>query len=718
MRRIVGTLLLLFCTCLGAVQAANLTIPATHPRLWYGNAARLAQARQYFATNPFTPAGDDRLVELALRSLLTNTPADCNEPATALRGFNIAIPPSNQRGGFRDDIRQQGEQWLSIYDWCHASFTPQERQTLVDRWNAYMAFELTDNLGNAGQEANNYWAGRTANLLTWGIISYGENPRAQEFINAALDTRLGGQFAGWYNNFGRGGVFPEGGDYGIVSLSYPLLPFVSAADFGYDAFATTPYFNEAIYALIYGSTPGPVTIGVTPPGTNPPPYQPRVSFFPFNDDENFYNYGTINAREYVGDFVSLFALRNPGSGNARHAAAWRALSAPGRRWMFAALAPQGNPLDLAELPLDYYAPGSGVMAMRTGHDANAMSVHLQLGTPGGTGHRHWDAGNFQIVRKGRWLTRESVGYSDRIVEFGQPSGSNVTTDIGEAPGHNTLLFEGANTAIWIGSGPQPVPPGGLPDRDQPRGLPRVARLHSDDDFSFVAVDYSDAYRNGRDTRADWPYADKVWREFIFVRPLQALVILDRMQASSDSQRPFYLSNSWLWDGPHVAAAQVRRTFLMHFEAQPVVQGGRVTAPAGTATTELVTLVPAAPTYRVVNEDVRGDELFGQYRLELDSVGSPASYFLNVVTGHDAGEAPLQASVSGNGQVWVVTLSHPQRGTARIMLRPGVTSHGGSVSYGGRTTLLCGAVQGSRVTADGPQWDAPCPGDDLFYDGLE
>jgi hypothetical protein len=39
------------CLWLGAVaplaHAVQLDIPAGHPRLWYGNAARLAQARTY-----------------------------------------------------------------------------------------------------------------------------------------------------------------------------------------------------------------------------------------------------------------------------------------------------------------------------------------------------------------------------------------------------------------------------------------------------------------------------------------------------------------------------------------------------------------------------------------------------------------------------------------------------------------------------------------------
>ena len=478
------------------VQAVTLNIPAAHPRLWFGDAARLQQARDYFATTPFTPAGGDIEYERALRGLLTSNNGDCGLAADYFLAWEASAGP----GGFRDDTRQQGEELLLMFDWCHASFSAAERATMVTRWNGYMDREMTDILGNQGDEANNYWSGRTRILLMWGITSFGENSRAQEFIDQALDTRMGVWFPAWYQNFGRGGVFPEGGDYGIVSLSYPLIPFVSAADYGYDAFAQTPYFSEAIYALIYGSTPGPSTISGLPTG--------GVSFFPFNDDEHFYEGGAINTRSYLGDFARYFGARAPTTGNARHMRAWLAMSNAGRRWLFDALGGSGVVNDLTTLPLDYYAPGAGVFDMRTSHDANATQVHLQLNTPGGTAHRHLDAGSFQMWRKGRWLTRESTGYSDRLVAYGQPSGSAITIDSGEAPAQNTLLFEGATTGLWIGSGPQPIPAQGNPDTDQPRRLPQVERLQHEAQFAYVATDYSEAYRNGLDTRADWPYADK------------------------------------------------------------------------------------------------------------------------------------------------------------------------------------------------------------------
>jgi len=679
--------------------AAQLQIPASHPRLFYANSARLTQTQSWLTGHPLNPVGTSStaMMERALRGLLTGSNSDCDQAVAYLVGWEA----SAQGSGVRDALRQQGEDVLLIYDWCHHRLSPVQISTLVTRWNGYLDVEFADDFANHGAEANNYWWGRTRNSLLWGIASFNDNARAQYFIDQALDVRMDQWFAGWYQDFGRGGVFAEGTDYGVTMLAYPLIAFASAADFGHDAFAQTPFFREAIYALIYGTTPGPTT---TTGGSSGVPM-----VIPFNDDEHFFEGGVINARDYLGDFAAFFGQRDPSSGNARHMRTWLASTNAGRRWMFDAIRSTAS-TGQADLPLDYFAPGAGVFDMRSAHDANAMQVHLQLNTPGGIEHRHYDGGSFQIWRKGRWLSRESVGYSDMLV--GLAGMGETTTE--SALAHNTLMFEGKTTGLWIGSGPRVIPPGQGRD-DNPDGLPEVTRLQHHPEFAYVAVDYSDAYRNTDGPRVDWPYADRVVREFIFLRSLQALVVLDRMRASSDSLLPFYQTGSWVIPGPHLAAEQVRRTFAMHFETLPVVAGPRVQAVNGNQTTELITLVPAAPTYRVINEDRPGDEQAGQYRLELDSIGTAESYFLQVIHGRDNGAAALAAVLTDNGSSWTLQLSAPGQ-SASLILNKGMSSSGGTIAInGGSAEPLRVNVQGISVTSERPVWEA---GDSFFVNGFE
>lgn len=682
-----------------AAIAAQLQIPTTHPRLFYANATRLAQTQAYLATHPLSPSGNDStaMMTRALRGLLTGSTSDCDAAVAFLATWEAAA----QGSGTRDALRQQGEDVLLIYDWCHARLSPTQVGSLVARWNGYLDAELADGFANLGSEANNYWWGRTRNCLLWGIASFNDNPRAQYFIDQALDQRMDVDFARWYRDFGRGGVFAEGTDYGVTMLAYPLIAFASAADFGHDPFAAAPFFRDAIYALVYGTTPGPTSTVGGSSGT--------ALVFPFSDDEHFFDGGVIGTRDYLGDFAAYVGQHDATTGNARHARTWLATTNAGRRWIFDAIRSSAS-VDATDLPLDYYAPGAGVFDLRSDAGPNAMAVHLQLGTPGGVEHRHLDGGSFQLWRKGRWMSRESVGYADQLVGW---NGVEVSTEAAIA--HNTLLFEGKSTGIWVGSGPIVIPQGA--DRgDDPDGLPEVVRLQHHADYAYVAVDYSHAYRNTNGRRVDWPYADRAMREFLFLRGLNALVVLDRMRASADSLLPFYQTGDWLTPGPHVPADQVRRTFAMHFETSPSVAGNHVQAVNTDQTTELITLVPPQPTYRIVNEDRPGDEQVGQFRLELDSVGSAESYFLQVIHGRDAGAPALAAQLTDAADRWTIQLTGPNAHSATITLIKGMASTGGSVAIdGGAAQPLRVDVQGITVTADGPVWDADGL---LFRNGFE
>jgi hypothetical protein len=687
-------------------DSANLTIPASHPRIWYGNAARLAQARTYFASVPFTPAGSDATelnMQRALRGLLNNSNADCDPAVAHLAAWRW----ETQGVGRRDALRQQGEGLLAIYDWCRNRLSPTQVSTLVSLWNGYMDAENADDFANDGSEANNYFWGRVRNNLMWGIASFGDNPRAQQFIDHALDVRYGQWFAGWYSDFGRGGNFAEGSDYGVVMLSYPLLPFASAADFGFDPWAASPFFREAIYAVLYGTTPGPsaVTGG----------FSGAPQLFPFCDDDSFRDGGVINNRQYLGDFARYMGTRNPTTGNARAARAWLSTTNAGRGWMFDALGGTGNVADIQSLPLDYWAPGAGVLDARSAHDANTTQVHVQINTPGGTEHRHLDAGSFQMWRKGRWITRESAGYSASIAGFG----GTGSVDTASPVAHNGLLFQGRSTARWIGTGPIVIPPG-VDRGDQPDGLPTVVRLQHHPEFNFLVADFSASYRNTNGRRVDWPYADRAVREFLFLRDLGALIVFDRTRGSSDSTLPFYFTTSWNERtdplAVHVQGAQVVRTFISHFETQPTIAGNRASATVGNQVSDLVSLAPAGATLRLINEDRPGSEAEGQYRIEIDSSGSLESYFLNVVHGRDSGAAALTATVTEAADRYTVQLAQSGVGSATVVLMKGMSSVGGSVALdGGAAIPLSSRVQGITVTDEGPVWQTL---DIQFEDGFE
>jgi hypothetical protein len=302
-------------------------------------------------------------------------------------------------------------------------------------------------------------------------------------------------------------------------------------------------------------------------------------------------------------------------------------------------------------------------------------LHAQLGRPTRAGHEHVDWGNFQLWRRGRWLTRETTGYGDDIESWkGGTTPDGPKTSSSNAIGHNTLLFEGM--------GPRTI--------GYRKGPPSVVRLQSTPDFVYAAVDLTDSYRCTRDARKERDeneFAGRVVRELVFLRAMETLVVFDRIEAS-DERKP---------------AAAVAKTFVLHTEPQPQPVSGGMVAVNGDQALRAWTLLPAAAKPRFVKE---GGPI-GQYRMEVDTKGEELSYFLHVLQARGAADPDLSATVQDGPDGATVTLALPGAGKARIVFDKGAESRGGKLGFAkaGEPSLapLRTDVQRFRVTDRGPAW---------------
>jgi hypothetical protein len=310
------------------------------------------------------------------------------------------------------------------------------------------------------------------------------------------------------------------------------------------------------------------------------------------------------------------------------------------------------PLSFSSLPLDFYASGPRYFYGRCAWGASATTFMLQLGDAAGDtiGHQHGDYGTFQIWRNGRFVSHESAGYSgDSTTDIAGYAGAG-TVDGALGIAHNTVLVGGADP------GPQYTGPDAV-----------VERLESKPGYSFAEVMLV-------------PPATQmqVWRrEFVFVRDLETLVVLDRLQTAS---------------------ASATKTFLNHCETNPVVSGNNsAVCTVGSQALTMTTLVPAQRTYRVVDE---GAHTYSQYRIEVDTTpGTSQSYILNVLQAHDAAGASLSPIVAEDAGSYTVTLD----ASHSIVFNKGMTSAGGSIKIGAVTTPLRADVQTMTVDGSGPSW---------------
>jgi hypothetical protein len=159
------------------------------------------------------------------------------------------------------------------------------------------------------------------------------------------------------------------------------------------------------------------------------------------------------------------------------------------------------------------------------------------------------------------------------------------------------------------------------------------------------------------------------RDFLYVRPLDTLVALDRVESTSNM----------------TAATGVTKTFLLHFPNNPTLGANTALATKGNQALRLFTLVPAgqlAPSYVLVKEKMTGQSrsTSPQFRLEETTSGQPRSYLINVMQARDATGQDITATLTENSSSFTITLSHATLGTAVIKLGKGMASTGGSFGY--------------------------------------
>jgi hypothetical protein len=642
---------------LPGVAASGLTIPAAHPRLWW-TAERLARAKTWLVDHGQEPRDDDFMGQVFVHAV--SGADDCSKAITWAMGFTV---PDSDFDVASDQLRFNGEQAAMVYDWCADKLTSDQKTTLATRWNGYVSRAADLAWGGHDMPDNNYFWGYLRNEIEWGIITQGEHPDAAKLLEHGLGARWKDAFlpfAQGMNGDGRGGIPQEGSQYGAYMADYPVAPFGSASLYGRTVYDETDFFKATVFYLVYATTPGLTTSGVD--GNT------GFEMFPFNDDESWQS---RNSSDRFADFMAQAGMTWGCLPVGKYARQWSKVTNAMPEPFIASIDQGGEALDFGKLPLDYYAPGSRYFYGRNVWGGAATAFHWQMGdyATAGVGHSHKDFGNWQIWRAGRWLSRESTGYSDTYTDFGGMG--SVDSDATIA--HNTLLVNGLGFADPSDKGVD--------------GPALVKRLESQADYAYADVDLTKAYRNSDPTHTDRdnPAVAHAERELVFLRGLETTVIFDRVASNATGG---------------TAAEAITKSFLAHFEKAPVVTDpNHVTYTIDTQQLRLTVLVPAAPTTRVIDEKSAKASVNGQFRLEVVTSGAAQSYFLTVLQAKDASAPALDPKVVDDGTNFTVTLD----ATHSVVFAKGQTSSGGSVTVNGAPKNFRADVQGIKVTDSGPVW---------------
>lgn len=650
----------------GGMTVQGVFIPNNHPRLFWTD-TRLAALKAYWAKHAFTPNNDQySVLDQLYAYMATGNATYCNWAIGYSMGVDLSTCTADKAGC--DDARWYGETAILTYDWCYSVMTDAQRTTFRNNWNKWLAAIDMETWGGVGMSQSNYYWGAVRNDLEWGIASYQETPtNAAAFLTDGFTTRLANDFYPATKKVGQalGGLGLEGGEYGPYQGYYMggiLLP--SLASSGRDAWTETDNWKGAVLNRIYMTPPQPtVTVSKKRSGWDT---------FGFSDDEDWQNGSPAQATE-VGTFMQAAADRFADSNLGKWARRWLNDVKPLIDNPILSTTGSGTWIDYGTLPLDYYDGGPRYLAGRSDWTSNGTAYLWQMGDHYSDGHSHADWGQFQIHRKGRWLTRETVGYTESVAAYGGSGSQPLNTGYA----HNVPFINGAP-----GISGQGFPP------DSWSVSPLVKRLESKAAYSYGDVDLTGVYHTDGGNNA----ATHVEREYWFLRDIETFVVFDRLQSDTAARS---------------------RTFVFHCETNPMLADPTHTLCVnGDQQLAVTTLIPTAPSSRMVIDESKGvsdppPTENTQYRVEInDMPNATASYTLHVLQAMDASGTRLAPTVtdSSPGNAASGTFTVTIDGNHSLVIQKGMTSSGGSITISGTTTPLRADVQPFALGTDGtPAW---------------
>ena len=367
---------------------------------------------------------------------------------------------------------------------------------------------------------------------------------------------------------------------------------------GLDLLSQTNWYQEALFNEIYNTSLTPINgnyIG-----------------FPYSDDEQSYGQPPSGS-VYYGDFMTMLANEWSTLPLGQYARQWINTVHPAQSSYVAATDQGGSALPFSNLPLDYYAAGMGFLYTKNTWASSGISILLQLGQPSRVGHSHMDAGSFQIYSGDQQLAPEHTGYVETFQDG---------TDSGGTIAHNGIAYNGQGYAAAYTNGPV-----------------NVLAVESDPSFSYAVVDLSNIYRSS-DSRFNNPYENHTVREFIFIKPLQTLFVVDRLESTSSN---------------------VTQSFLLHMPQNPtIVDSNHATMVNGDQKLWLTSLT-SSHSFNTVNEGG------GIYRLQDNTSGATDNVLLHAIQAGPANGSAVNVSIaSQDANTWTITFTAASSGTATLV----------------------------------------------------
>lgn len=590
-------LIMLFSSGTSCFQYAEAGVMSYHPRIWitskdirdiprystekidkflngYHGAANL---RNNYIDNGGIP-GADAIIPLALAYHLTGEESYADAAVAAVMQFLKG--DSSPRGSFTK-MAALGENMISVavgFDWLYDKFDKTRKEFIIREVNKYMDILMPDYLQAPWHEH----AQRTmAAIGIWGHASYGDNARAQEFIDHARQKRFDKLLDGFNNLFGKGGALPAGSFYG---LAYHILGYTEAVytSTGEDLYMTSPWFSDRIRYWLLFDYPG-IFYDSNPIGYSNVYYdgtygnqsgQPYSGYLIYEDGHrgrsrfvdavrvektmlihHFSDESSARQLQYTMNIAPLDSMRNPETYKT-----W-----PEVIWF--------NPLQKVEKPslLSHPASGAGLVLMRSDWTDSATWISFKCADIFSTSHQHWDQNSFTIFKKGDLAIKSGLydgdGTSDHNVNYFSRTIS-ANSILVYNPDEVFVSWRGVHYPALANDGGQKA----YRDKNEFQDAEDWKKSSDLNDsgkiifyeealnYTYVQGDATNAYNNSRYSTPKmlWkkvfgkndPKVGAFTREFVFLRP-DYIVVFDRVVATKE---------------------KYAKKWLLHFLNRPSIKG--------------------------------------------------------------------------------------------------------------------------------------------------
>lgn len=532
-----------------------------------------------------------------------------------------------------------------VYDWCYALLAAEEKAVLYDYLKQVC---MLGEYGLPGTGKVQYLAGHYGECapsayLAIGIATFDEDPSFFDFeYNEQVNN-----FAPSRNPMYKAGTHHQGAQYIHVRYTHELLQHFMLNKLGlspYNADITNAAFR-ALYDII--------------------PQKKDLDGMPEGDGHNHLEMGYSQLF-----YLSANLSRDPVMQTVSKQYLMETKHQSARLFVF------HNP-EIASKPLDslclsrFFPSPSGIMIARTKWDlektdysSNAMVVIMNMKEYNAQNHTHLDAGHFGIYYKGH-LALDAGIYQGKDAQNGWAK-LNYINYLARTIAHNSLLVFDPNEPLpygWDKKSVVKARDGGqfyFADHAWNTSMDMFTAGKSSTilaeeiahgyrpEYSYMKGDVTSAYNTPKFIAVYPPKVEMVRRSFVFLNHNSddipgTLIVLDKVVSTN---------------------ASFKKTWLLHTQNEPVIQGNQIIAinTNGGRNGQLLTTVvlPERDNQNIVKIGGQGKEYWadgnnwgsvtqedaGRWRIELSPANNSRSdNFLNVIQAMDAGVAPTNPSVT-------------------------------------------------------------------------